>query len=327
MKNQNNNEIESADENYDNDEKDSDYKPSRSVQKRPRTAKATKKSKNGVEWTDDEVFKLITCVESRPALWNPGDGKYKNRVERTKLWNEISENEFVSKYDGSQLLNKWSNVRIQYRSYASKKTKSGQEAEAPINWKFFSSMAFVGRTEAEQTSTTESNLVGTHISIIQHHFYISMIFIVSILYCIVFQLNFDDGSNSMTDSFDSNPKTPSSIRKQSPVSSIASTSSAANVIVESMKMAAQTLQQSKQQPIDEFDTFGKYLASKLRAMDDIAMARRIKLKITRFYIDCVELEQQQQHQIQQQQEQITNAQILILNGLEQDNLDEEFLEE
>lgn len=130
---------------------DEDYTPvtkkATNARKVSKVPKSSKKAKVVGEWTDDEVFKLIACVEVRPPLWNAGNMKYKNRIERTKLWNEISETEFDTKYNGNELLARWSNVRMQYRSYLSKKTKSGQEAEPPINWKFFSSMSFVGRME------------------------------------------------------------------------------------------------------------------------------------------------------------------------------------
>lgn len=59
-----------------------------------------------------------------------------------------------------------------------------------------------------------------------------------------------------------------------------------------MKAAVETLNQSKQQVCDEFDAFGKFLASELRSLDDIAMARRIKHKLNRFFLDAVEEEQQ-----------------------------------
>lgn len=58
-----------------------------------------------------------------------------------------------------------------------------------------------------------------------------------------------------------------------------------------MKAAVESLNRSKQQPCDEFETFGKYLASELRSLDDIAMARRIKLKLSRFFLDALEQEQ------------------------------------
>lgn len=50
-------------------------------------------------------------------------------------------------------------IRIQFRSYANEKTKSGDAAAPPINWKFYSAMQFIGHAECEQTATTESNLV------------------------------------------------------------------------------------------------------------------------------------------------------------------------
>lgn len=95
-------------------------------------------------------------------MWDARDSQYRNKHARTKLWNEISENEFDSKFRGVELLAKWFNVRIQFRSYAGKKPKSGQSASPPINWKFFAAMLFVGHAECEQTALTESNLVSAY---------------------------------------------------------------------------------------------------------------------------------------------------------------------
>lgn len=109
-------------------------------------------------------------------------------------------------------------------------------------------------------------------------------------------------------------KTPRTNRKTPSACSVASgqssSHSAASIIAESMKSAAQSFQQSKQQSADEFDTFGKYLASELRALDNIGMARRIKLKMNRFFLDAVEEEQQQQFTLE-------NSQIVIVNQSDQ----------
>lgn len=122
------------------------------------------------------------------------------------------------------------------------------------------------------------------------------------------------------DSADVMPKTPNSARKTPSVCSAASNSSqsAANVIAESMKAAAQTLQQSKKSSVDEFHTFGMYLASELRALDNIAMARRVKMKLNRYFLDTVESEQQQlQQQLQQ-----PGAHVLYLENFDMNQLNQ-----
>lgn len=156
---------------------DLDYTPA----KRTRRAKTYKAKSSTIEWTDEEVLELISCVEVRPPLWNAGDGKYKNRNERNKFWDEISEIEFESKYGSSQLQSKWSNLRIQYRSYLTKKPKSGQAANAEIQWKFFAPMSFVGRTEAEQTAPTESNLPRLNVSL---NFFNTFILFIPNFHCV-----------------------------------------------------------------------------------------------------------------------------------------------
>lgn len=160
--------------------------------------------------------------------------------------------------------------------------------------------------EAEQTAETVSNLV----SIYEFAFYFGTV----ILIVYAFQ-NIDDSLNSdALRNHDAMDKTPRTNRKTPSICSVASgqssSHSAASIIAESMQSAAQSLQQSKQQSADEFDTFGKYLASELRALDNIAMARRIKLKVNRFFLDAVEEEQQQQFTL-------THSQIVNVDQNEQ----------
>lgn len=114
------------------------------------------------DWTDTDIFKLISCVEALPMLWNAGDAKYRNKIDRQSAWKEMSETNFDNKFSATELMAKWSNIRIQYRSYDSKlrKTKSGQGAVEQVKWKFFDVMSFVGRAEATQTAMNVSNLVG-----------------------------------------------------------------------------------------------------------------------------------------------------------------------
>lgn len=113
------------------------------------------------DWSDNEIFKLISCVECVPMLWNAKDEKYRNKIERQSAWKHISETEFDSKFSDNELMAKWSNMRIQYRSYLAKnrKTKSGQGTKDSIKWKFYEAKDFVGRAEEEQTASTVSNLV------------------------------------------------------------------------------------------------------------------------------------------------------------------------
>ena len=101
------------------------------------------------------------AVECLPMLWNALDEKYRNRIERQTAWKVMSEVDFDHKFNENELMAKWTNIRIQYRSYFSRnrKTKSGQEANEPVKWKFYEAMDFIGRAEEEQTPTTVSNLV------------------------------------------------------------------------------------------------------------------------------------------------------------------------
>lgn len=93
-------------------------------------------------------------------LWNPNNKKYRNKIERQSAWKQMSDADFDNKFTDDQLVAKWSNMRIQYRSYFAKyrEKKSGDT----IKWKYYEAMSFVDRAEEQQTSTTVSNLVCIH---------------------------------------------------------------------------------------------------------------------------------------------------------------------
>lgn len=125
-----------------------------------RAKKKQEKPKVTSEWTDDEIFKLISCVENVPILWDAQDAQYRNKVKRQSAWRDMSELNFGSKFADNELLAKWTNMRIQFRSYAnSKKGKSGQGSHFEVTWKFYEAMEFVENVEQNQTATTISNLV------------------------------------------------------------------------------------------------------------------------------------------------------------------------
>lgn len=121
------------DEINDNLDDDPTYELS-STQKKKTTQPKKRQIKPKVlsDWSDNEMFKLISCVECMPMLWID-----------------------------NELMAKWSNMCIQYRSYFAKyrKTKSGQGASESVKWKFYDATDFVGRAEEDQTAATVSNLV------------------------------------------------------------------------------------------------------------------------------------------------------------------------
>lgn len=125
------------------------------------TPKKRSRRKVFVEWTDENILKLIGAVELEECLWNAGNCDYKNKIKRMCLWRDISERDFSGNYSADDLLAKWTNIRIQFKTQVSKNkmTKSGQGTEAKREWKFYQAMKFIEQAEKEQRSTTISNLV------------------------------------------------------------------------------------------------------------------------------------------------------------------------
>lgn len=127
----------------------------------PKTARKTKKRARTVlhEWNDSEINNLISAVETKVELWKSNHELYKNKLKKDAAWRDISENVFDSKLSSSELNTKWSNLRVQYKTYAAKyKLKpSGSGAQTINKWKFFDCMSFIdGNNESIQA--TESNL-------------------------------------------------------------------------------------------------------------------------------------------------------------------------
>lgn len=100
-----------------NKENESQSGQSSSTTKRKESKKRQGKPKVEAIGLIRKFFKLIICVECLPLLWNAQDEKYKNRVARKSSWKDMSELDFEYKFTDNELQAKWTNLRIQYRSY------------------------------------------------------------------------------------------------------------------------------------------------------------------------------------------------------------------
>lgn len=212
--------------------------------------KKRKRAKVEVEFDDKSTGDLISAVEEHPCLWNAASENYKNRVLRDATWREISENVFDGKFDATQLSAKWTNLRIQFRSYKMKsKGKSGQAAKSKIVWKFYNSMLFVASAEESQTPTTESNLI------------------------------LDSDRDSGT------PKTPVSSKVGNKLNRETCTPEDPTkaIALEGMRTAIQ-----KMTEVDSFQVFGSYVAEELRKIPDVNEANRLQRKLARVLIDSLD---------------------------------------
>lgn len=111
-------------------------------------------------WTDDEVMKLIGCVEQKRAIWDFGTAGYSKTPIRDAAWREIAP-EFGEHINVVQMQTKWQHLRNQYRKEDTKMkmTKSGHATSSrQVKWRFFEAMAFVGVSERELSTISESNI-------------------------------------------------------------------------------------------------------------------------------------------------------------------------
>ncbi|XP_030372731.1 uncharacterized protein LOC115622803 [Scaptodrosophila lebanonensis] len=101
---------------------------------------------------DDDVFKLITCVQSNECIWNLTDANYTNKNERRSAWMEIW-NQLDCAYEETELRAKWSNLRIQYNRVC-RRDKSSLGADFEPAWKFFNALSFLGPVDRAQKQET-----------------------------------------------------------------------------------------------------------------------------------------------------------------------------
>lgn len=230
-----------------------------------------KKPKVATEWTDEDTFKLISCVEVNEQLWNASHSQYRNKIERTSIWQTISQTDFENRFNEHDLLAKWTNIRIQFRDYAAKakKTKSGQGASSATKWKFFSAMQFIDKAEEDQSSHCESNLLFTP----------------------------NESSSEFGDIESVSTVGASTSRaKSTTTTSTASSSSAAHMVADSMKEAVNMLKKRQFDSDDKNAAFAKYLWTELRSMSE-QDAAYIRNNLTRKFLDCVDELQKMKEQV------------------------------
>lgn len=62
------------------------------------------------------------------------------------------------------------------------------------------------------------------------------------------------------------------------------------IVIKGMKEAVNDLKNRQTHRDDEFDTFGRYIATELRSMADSSAAQRVRFKLARCLMDGIEAE-------------------------------------
>lgn len=119
--------------------------------------RARRRQKIDHNWTEEEIIKLISKVESCPSIWDASSNDHKLKTNREKCWQAIA-NSFGNKIPLQQMVAKWGNLRTQFRRLSNAKTKSGQEAVKSVHWKYYQYLKFISIAEEQQTVNTTSNL-------------------------------------------------------------------------------------------------------------------------------------------------------------------------
>lgn len=245
----------------DDTQKDADFSPT--PNKRTRHQNRTKVIET---WTDEEINKLISEVETHPCIWNAGCKDYKNRGKRDSAWNEIAA--AFEKKPAAQLTAKWQNLRIQYRASltSSKKTKSGQGVSKVPHWKHHAQMSFVGTTEETQSVQSESNSVFDDVE----------------------SASASSATNSNATTSGSSGKAVRNRRVNDETASQDDTDKKKeDLILSGMQVAIDKLQKPKKES-DEIDVFGKYLVSELRKIKTDVYRQTTQRKLLQLLWQCID---------------------------------------
>ncbi|XP_055619500.1 uncharacterized protein LOC129764447 [Toxorhynchites rutilus septentrionalis] len=214
--------------------------------------KKRKRGKVEAAWDEANINKLISAVEENDCIWNAGNKEYKNRDMRDASWQHITENVFDGQYSVAEVCAKWTNLRIQFRSYHAKenKRKSDQGAYSRISWRFYRQMMFINNAEDQQTEKSESNLTLEE------------------------------------DSVKGTPKRQIS----SPKSNKGTQQSAESTGDPTTAIALEGIQAAlkKLSEVDSYQVFGNYIAEELRKLSDANAANRIQRKLARQLIDSLD---------------------------------------
>lgn len=220
------------------------------------------------DWPEEATVKLISAVESQEALWNPSIKAYRNRSLRDSIWTSIAANNLGGQFAVDEVVAKWSNLRVQFRSCETrlKTTKSGQGAnENSVHWKFFKSMLFISGANLEKAAESISNL--------EHQ---------------ASDLSPLETSTNST----STPKVKYGNRKPRRTQNDEGKAVALNGLERALKVMDNT---------DSYQIFGNYVASELRRLPN-DHANRVQRKIARFLLDCLEEIDEAENQLQAEEQ-------------------------
>ncbi|XP_062565486.1 uncharacterized protein LOC134227824 [Armigeres subalbatus] len=222
------------------------------------TGRTPRRIRNKVtsEWSEYNTLTLIAAVEERDCLWNTSHEDYKSREVRGHVWADIYENVFNREIDIGQLGAKWTNLRIQYKSYHAK-AKRG-----PVSWKYYPHMIFLAAVQEEQY--VKSDTKPAQIFLTEPEIPCSNV-----------------SSESTVSAGLNNRKRKKKISRSLPDNDHSTEN---NVIPEKVKSELPNLRDHG----DSFQAFGNFVAAELRKLPDSLVANRIQRTLTRTLMDLLD---------------------------------------
>ncbi|XP_063706976.1 uncharacterized protein LOC134835902 isoform X2 [Culicoides brevitarsis] len=201
-----------------------------------------------------EVHRLIAFVKSNPCLWDAAHSKHNIRNIRRDKWFEIA-TKFRGKFSPEELQTKWDNLRIQFRQNHLRSLKKTNN-EKSVSWKFYDKMLFLVQKEGNSTSEME-NSNGDNEG--------------------------DETEQEIKEEMEIFDDEPISEQERSLAEEDYDPESTSNL---DFLPARENFHIRNVE--DSFQTFGNYIASELRTIENVQEANRIKRKLNYLLLECLD---------------------------------------
>ncbi|XP_058812570.1 uncharacterized protein LOC131677055 isoform X1 [Topomyia yanbarensis] len=211
--------------------------------------------KVAIDWCSDAIIKLIFAVRDKQLLWNPEHSDHMSKLKRDAVWKEIAHEVFDDQYEADQLVAKWNNLRIQFKSYWAKHRRSwADRGGKQISWKYYKPMLFIAgnkRSSVKMESLDEIKHLPKSTP--------------------VRSTKMAQVKRRLTCPEHVSPKF------SSPTSNRHSTTAGGE----------QQSVQKVEKP-DSFQVFGNFVAEELRKIPDLVLANQVQRKLNRYLMDCMD---------------------------------------
>ncbi|CAK1587778.1 unnamed protein product [Parnassius mnemosyne] len=238
-----------------------------------------------IVWDDETTFKLIEIFETKSILWDSSSKHYKNNINKCEAWEDISAALGISMQDAKSKINRLRSqfAREKKKILSSITTGVGTAHSKKSKWKFYDALKFLS-DETIKTSGSESDTMNETEDAAAHLLIQGWLLRPHTTPSVQYETNQDDVQE--TEQQDATMSAPQPQSTQQAPSSSQKTGK--RKIDDNLNDLFITVKSAKEKMIeirDEYDIYGQYVASELRAAKNENAVLQAKSYINNILID------------------------------------------